>query len=423
VSHLSAVPSEPDDLREWLLRQGYADALRLGLGNREVELPPPPDSPHALTFDVTPDGAEPSETLRLVVLGDTPLDRAHVILQSAMGWPDAHQHRFYAGPSQTDPHFVTVAGAKEGAGGTAESGVRLDQLLRAEGDAIRYEYDADEGIGLALRLVAAEPSPNVRRPRCVGGRGAERADERLLAMEANEELLDQLRPGAVEAVSRLSPGPAAKASQWVSAAAQTSLSETDVEALAAPYRILLDAIGDGAQLTPSGYLPADLVQTLCPALEIDPLLAGKANREHNIRPLVMFREAAQQVGLLTATGRSLKVTAHGARVAHDAPALWQHVSSRLPQGEGELDLEIGWFTLLAVAGGIGRTQVFGVVHELTVDAGWNDEDGSPITRDVVSSLMWPTLAALVGARWNSREPWPSWVPAAAAAVVFRSWRR
>jgi hypothetical protein len=165
------------------------------------------------------------------------------------------------------------------------------------------------------------------------------------------------------------------------------------------------------------------VQTLCPALEIDPLLAGKANREHNIRPLVMFREAAQQVGLLTATGRSLKVTPHGARVAHDAPALWQHVSSRLPQGEGELDLEIGWFTLLAVAGGVGRAEVFGVVHELTVDAGWNDEDGSPITRDVVSGLMWPTLAALVGARWNSREPWPPWVPAAAAAVVFRSWRR
>jgi Plasmid pRiA4b ORF-3-like protein len=418
VSHLSAVPSDPDALRAWLLRQGYADALRLGLGNREVELPDAPKKPRALTIDVDLRRAKGPEPRRLVVPGDTALDRAHDILQAAMGWSGGHQHRFYAGPSQTDPHFVTEAGGDEGDGGTPEGEVRLDQLLVAPGDAIRYEYDADDGTALELRLVTVSRPKADPRPRCIGGPGAEEADERLRAMEANEQLLDRLRPGAVEAISRLSPGAAATVSGWVTAAAEAVLSASDIAALASPYRILLDAIGDGATLTPSGYLPSRLVEELWPALEIDPILAGKANREHNIRPLVMFREAAEQTGLLSASPRKVAPTEVGTRVARDPDALWAHVSARLPLGEAELELEVGWFTLLAVAGGLGRTQLFTTVHELCVDAGWNDEDGEPIPRDVTNALMWPTLAALVGARWNSRERWPAWVPAAAAEVVF-----
>ena len=47
-----------------------------------------------------------------------------------------------------------------------------------------------------------------------------------------------------------------------------------------------------------------------------------------------------------------------------------------------------------------------------------DEKHQPIDRYDISPLVWPTLASVVGARWNSRADWPSWVPAAAATVIF-----
>jgi hypothetical protein len=182
---------------------------------------------------------------------------------------------------------------------------------------------------------------------------------------------------------------------------------------------LLAAVGDGVELTGSGFLPPYLVQELCPALGVDPILAGKANRESNVAPLAMFREAARRAGLLQVSGRTLRPTAVATRIGEDAPALWRHVAASLPHGDDELTLDAGWFTLLALAGGVENRELYDVVHELCVDSGWVGEDEEPVAFYLVNELVWPTLAAVVGARWHSSlDDWPSWAPAAAASVIF-----
>jgi hypothetical protein len=109
-----------------------------------------------------------------------------------------------------------------------------------------------------------------------------------------------------------------------------------------------------------------------------------------------------------------------ADLGQDDEALWHHLAGQLPYSDFAVNEEIGWFTLLAVAGGLERYAVFTEVHDLSVDAGWREEDGGIMTRQSVNEVVWPTLAALIGARWNSRVAWPSWVPAAAASVIFPS---
>ena len=59
-----------------------------------------------------------------------------------------------------------------------------------------------------------------------------------------------------------------------------------------------------------------------------------------------------------------------------------------------------------------------MVPELCFDSGWRDDRGEPIDYYAVTELVWPTLAALLGARWNAGVAWPSWVAAAAASVLF-----
>jgi hypothetical protein len=472
VSHLSPVPSDPDGLQAWLSKRREDDVdLGFEWRNPEVDLPPAPDETRALTVNVSLRDTEPSVWRRLVVPGDTTLDDLHDVLQAAMGWSDSHLHRFFLGTSPGSPYLVTAWDREEGDDGTPEDAVRLDQLLRSVGDATLYEYDFGDGWDHELRLEATAPLPADARARCTDGEGAcppedvggvagyadvadwvrggrsaddvppafesyehandwladdwhpdtfdvAETDLRLQALAASVATLERVRAGAIEAVGHLSPDAAKAVAAWIAAAARTSLSPSDLEQLASPYRVLLNAIGDGVALTASGYLPAQVVQSLWPALHIDPVLAGKSNREHNIRPLVMFRAAAQRAGLVRVTGRRAEPTAIAKRIEPDAAALWQHLSAQLPHAEDELTSDVGWFTLLALAGGVPPDEMYDEVRDLTADAGWKAEDGNPVDPYVISELMWPTLATLIGARWNSREPWPPWVQAAAASVIF-----
>jgi hypothetical protein len=472
MSHLTPVPSDPDGLEAWL-NQRRADDVDLGFEwhNPEIELPPAPDEPLALTVHVSLQDTEPPVWRRLVVPGDTALDDLHDILQTAMGWTDSHLHRFFVSTSRGAPHFVTPWDRREGATGTPEEDVRLDQLLGSVGDTALYEYDFGDSWDHELRLEATAPLPDDARARCTGGAGAcppedvggvpgyeevadwvragrrardvpprfdsyEHAvrwlpadwhpdtfdvadtDRRLQALATSADILDRVRTGAIGAIGHLSPDAAQTVSAWIAAAARTSLSAADLEELASPYRILLDAIGDGVELTASGYLPTQVVASLWPALHVEPALAGRSNREHNIRPLLMFRTVAQHAGLVRVVRRRAEPTALARRVEPDAGALWAHVAAQLPHADDELSSDVGWFTLLALAGGVPHQELYDEVQALCAEAGWTAEDGDPVDPYVISGLMWPTLAAVIGARWNSRKPWPRWVPAAAASVIF-----
>lgn len=105
---------------------------------------------------------------RLEVKSDTTLYKVHDIIQIAMGWEDAHLHQFekdgtlYGVP---DPDFDMDL--------KSERRVRLNQLLVAEKDKLRYEYDFGDGWLHELRLEKIlAPEPGVRYPRCTKGKGA-----------------------------------------------------------------------------------------------------------------------------------------------------------------------------------------------------------------------------------------------------------
>lgn len=71
----------------------------------------------------------------LRVRGDISLDRLHSCLQVAMGWEDAHLHKFVVGDqSFSDPEF-------ELNGSSDESAARLCDVANGMGATLRYLYD------------------------------------------------------------------------------------------------------------------------------------------------------------------------------------------------------------------------------------------------------------------------------------------
>lgn len=441
------------------------------LRSRAIDLPPAPAQTKTLTIKVTLEETDPAVWRRLEVAGDMTLDRLHEVLQTAMGWTDSHLHRFFVGPAPTGPHFLTDFDLEEGEDGTPETEAQLDQVLREPGDRLRYEYDFGDGWEHELLLEGFGPISDDPRPRCSGGELAcppedvggpggyadvaawvragrpeeavphqfeslddaltclpadwdpdafdvDAADLRLQALSGSGQILDSLREEALEAVMRLSMAQST-VSTWLALSLRTTLQPADLDAVTEPYRQLLAITGGGVELTASGYLRPPVVQELCTAFDLDPILAGKATRENNIFPLALFRKGAQQVGLLHVSRKVLMPTAAGIRFGDDPSGLWRHVASRLPVGRDDLRTDVGWYTLLALAGGVGDRDIFGIVHELCVDAGWEQEEGSPIDHYAVNQLVRPTLSAVVGPRWSSRGSWPSWVPAAAASVLFQ----
>ena len=101
---------------------------------------------------------------------------------------------------------------------------------------------------------------------------------------------------------------------------------------------MLAVIGGGAQLSAAGYLPTPLVAQLCSVFDIDPILAGKANRESNVRPLVAFRKVSQQLGLLHTSGGILMPTVKGIRHGADSAGLWGVITAHLPLGRSAVNV-------------------------------------------------------------------------------------
>jgi len=473
VSHLTSVPSDPNELRAWLAEHGGArpGARFEAFRNSEIELPPAPEETRLLTVEVTLRDTDLRVWRRLLVPGEATLDQVHDIVQVAMGWTNSHLHRFYAGEGDDAAHFVTAEDLDEGEDGTPEREARLDQLLRAVGDTIRYDYDFGDGWEHQLRLVEVEALEGDVRARCIAGQLAcppedvggthgyeqvaawvragsppdavppsfgsyehaidwlplgwhpdefdvEETDQLMRGAVARGRLVERLRPAAAGALLRVSPAAAARVSEWIAAGAETSLSVSDLEELTAPYRRLLEVIDGGVELTASGYVRPPVVKALVEALEVDPILAGKSSSENRVRPLHTFRKVVQAVGLVHSQYKLLMPTTAGIQFRGDSQGLWNHVRTRLPIGRTELKKDVGWYSLLALAGGVGSDGVFDAVHELCVDAGWEDDRGEPIARYAVIELVWPMMAALMGARWSSLREWPAWVPAAAASAIF-----
>ena len=117
---------------------------------------------------VTLNGAKPPIWRRLLVPGSLSLKRLHDVLQVAVGWTDSHLHQFVARGTRygrPDPGF--------GKGCVNEKGVRLDEVLRAEKDAMTYEYDFGDGWQhkIVLEKILGSAVDGVA-PSCTAGAGA-----------------------------------------------------------------------------------------------------------------------------------------------------------------------------------------------------------------------------------------------------------
>lgn len=164
--------------------------------------------------------------------------------------------------------------------------------------------------------------------------------------------------------------------------------EPDPEAVVAPYLTLLAHVGDGVQLTRSGYLPPAMVTELMTALHWDEDWIGKLNREDLTGPILWLRESAQRFGLLRKYRGQLLPTKVGKQVASDPTALWWHLADRLPDAQRKPDIEAGILYLLLVAAGRGYTEKV-LVDGMTA-LGWAMSDREPVTGEAVHYATFET---------------------------------
>lgn len=331
--------------------------------NRPVDLPASPSEVAALTLRIDVDDVSPKVWRRLTVRGDLTLDRVHQVIQSAFGWNDTHLHRFWPGPQRqiwSGPYLLTDYDVGEGDEGTLETDVRLDQLLRRPGDRLFYTYDFGDDWTHTLRLesvdsldpeappalcrkarnagpledsggphgynelveaYAVDPSlahaeefrewvPQGWDPReaevdavnaelqgLVSGEGDDPQDPTVFGRRRQKEW-----PASLEALQgNLAPDVAARITALCAEAraADGSVGEDDLTAIARPFRYLVELAGeDGIPLTQAGWIKPTLVKQILTDLDLDRPWLSRSPRENTTPPVSNLRDICQQLGLL-----------------------------------------------------------------------------------------------------------------------------
>lgn len=474
MSHLSAVPSDPDQLLAWLQQQGLSAAEQFiadVLENR-IDLPDPPRTVQELTVKVTLRGAKPPIWRRLVVTGDTTLEEFHDVLQTALGWSDSHLHRFYPTTDDRGAYFLTGYDEEEGDEGTREEEARLDQVLREPGDRLSYDYDFGDGWSHHVRLESVSDLSGEPLPRCTAGRKAcppedvggiwgheavatwhragrpadavpepfesvehildwlpvdydpdafdvTETDQLLRATQESRRLIEGLRPELAELLGGLDPVGSFVAAEWVAAIPEDAAAAVDLTAATEHWRVLLDAVGPGVKLTAAGYLPPAVVQQLHTNLGLADWF-GKGNREDLTYPIAQLRTAAQHIGLLRKAKGSLTPTAKARRVASDPAGLFEHVSARLPAAPAGAEQDAGWFALLGLAAGVTEAALYDGVRTMLTSRGYRASDLRPVTGADARYLAASTVGAVIGPRQldHRQDGSPGWVRQVAARVVL-----
>lgn len=120
---------------------------------------------------ITLEGSKPKIWRRLLVPSSLPLADLHKIIQTSMGWENAHTHIFI--------HNDTVYATKEAIDKltTVPSSfidykkTRLQDLLKAENDRLIYEYDPKDQWRHIILLEKILPmDPAFKHPVCIAGK-------------------------------------------------------------------------------------------------------------------------------------------------------------------------------------------------------------------------------------------------------------
>lgn len=445
--------------------------------NPPIDLPPPPEEPVVLTFTIELTGAKPRIWRRLRLPGEMTLDQVHLMLQAAMGWTDSHLHRFTPGKGSAyqGPHFVTEFDEDEGDEGTREEEVRLDQVLREPKDRLTYTYDFGDDWEHLLTLESVSPlTEENRKPICIKGANAGPPED-VGGIYGHVTLAEWLRAGAPPDdvpdpfedaehahgwlpddydPDHFDPAEVTEAMQlWASGAHvpwhglpepltdvidsvrgpawrhvmtwltaldsrdPVALDEAGLRTAAAPWRAVLDAVGDGTKLTAAGYLPPALVQQIADTTGISQWWIGKANREDLTYPVLHLRAAAQAFGLLRKSKGTLAPTARAKKVSHDDGDLVGAVLERIPAGKG-FDEQAGWLFLLGLAAGEGERELQSAVGDALADIGWRVAGGAPLHPHAVSHGIAETRDAIESMAGGGRHPDRDLMVRLAQAALF-----
>lgn len=417
-------------------------------------------------------GAKPPVWRRLELPGDLTLPRLHDVIQAAMGWLDGHLHRFRTGGDRGSSYFVTSFDLDEGEDGTLEDDVRLDQLLAEKGDELWYEYDFGDGWDHTLVLEEVLENPPAAA-RCTTGRMA-CPPEDCGGIGGYLELAGWVRSGYDDA---LLPGvfdDAAHARDWlpldwhpdhfdveetnaamVIAVAEpvavtgemaelaeqlehrgihllrevlgrplshgpTDVTEAEAARLSETFRIFLDVVTDGAELTSAGYLSPSMVEQFAERSGITCWWIGKANREDLTPPVAKVRDTARALGLVSVRRGWLRPTAAANRCHHDSQALWHHIVGRLPLGTKDADRQAGWMALAVVGSGVPAHEWRSEISDLLLALGWRsgqDRSSPPPAHSATLDVL-DHLAGAAHARWGRIEGVDLAVAATARAAIL-----
>ncbi len=442
---------------ERLLQDLVGHAAAPSFGQLPERTPPEPwaapSQARLFTVMLALDDLEPLIWRRLAVAGDVTLDELHGVLQEAMGWTDSHLHRFVMGPGERDHGrlpFVEPYAESEGDDGIVERDIRLDQVLAEEGDRLYYDYDFGDGWEHTITVEAVKPlEDDSPRATCLDGARA-CPPEDVGGVPGYEEVLEALeRPGApvsdwmrqvldwlpegfypskfdlartdelvrraavptpelppahllpaplVEVVAGLDDRGAAMVAHWcVDALAPVALDAEAATAITAPWRMLLDTVGDGMALTGAGYLPPAVVSALIAGLPVRNLW-GKGNREEHTPPVADLHQTARTLGLVRKAKGRLLPTTLGTRLRQDPDALVRHLAARLTPGKKPNQREAEWLVVLAAAAGV--IEPYDDVAQALSGMGWRQSNGALLRRDHPYHWAHHPRAVLGLAGWN-----------------------
>ena len=398
---------------------------------------------------------------RLDVRSDLRLDALHQVLQAAFSWDNYHLWRFCLGgePFDRDNQLFLCPwdveeGELEDEGGVPACEVRLDECLREPGDVLGYVYDYGDNWQLSLRLEAVLPADaGAPTAVCVDGRRAAPPEDcgslrdakelaevledpaRFDTDEVNRELRSPyfvlreagIDPRLVDLVNRLTYS---SVGEDLSARVVRLIGEPAVpldgelkDALRA-FAWFLDRAADGGlPLTAAGYLkPAD-VQA---AAEVVPTMhdwIGKANREIETTPVLIFRELLQELGLLRKYKGLLKLTKAGKAARVSTDALWETLVGKLVTADDTgFDGQAALLTLAYAATSVNTAIPLDAVAASLGHLGWQTSSGGPVAaHDLYHTQTLQILENVTTAQssWFDRRR----ISPAAAALAHTALRR
>ena len=418
----TATPDERKALADALIQGRVASMLEALDERPEPTLRPVPDTVRGFRVRLDLNGAKPPVWRRLDLRGDMTLPRLHDVIQAAMGWQDSHLHRFRTGREYRSPYFITQFDLEEGEDGFLEDDVHLDQVVAEAGDRLWYEYDFGDGWDhtIVVEEVLAEPPTT---PICTAGRMAcppedcggiggyeelaawvrsgydhgllprqfEDADHALgwlpmgwhpdsFDIAATNDALWSVTAEPVAVVGELADlvgrmeRYGVRLLRWVLARplSHGPIQVSDMEAarLTETYRIFLDIVGDGVDLTAAGYLRPAVVEEVAARTGIADWWFGKANREDLTRPVAEIRTSARALGLVSVRKGRLSPTAAVRRCEDDPQALLRHIAGRLPIGTKEAERHAGWMALVSIGSGTAAEDWSAEIRDLLHALGW-----------------------------------------------------